>query len=213
MRGRRALWQSLTRAEDFEVSIFLTETDTRHSLLTKRKHFREPNKKGIQSNSNKLTGDTTDNAIEVEGAPVIRREESEKAELNLQDVPTAGDFPAIEDVSDAGSLFVDEGSDHQASKRPREVTNASRLGASAEPQAKRRKDAAPGEEESDEKKMSMSTTYEGFAIYGKVLCLVVNRKDKKGKERSEGQAMMEDWIASTQMPDEEENRVVIPAAE
>lgn len=209
--GRQVMRKLLTRAEDFEVSIFLTETDTRHSLLTKQKHFREPNKKGIKSNSNKLTGDTTDNAIQVEDAPVIRREESEE-ELDLQDVPAAEDFPAVEDVSDAGSLFVGENDDqdHQMSKRSRAATDASasETSASIEPQAKRRKNAAPGEEEGDDKKkMAMSTTYEGFAIYGSVLCLVVKRKDKKGKvkERSEGQAMMEDWIASTQMPAGEED--------
>ncbi|KIM97435.1 hypothetical protein OIDMADRAFT_169231 [Oidiodendron maius Zn] len=150
--------------------------------------------------------------VVVEDAPVIRREESEEEELDLQDVPAAEDFPAVEDVSDAGSLFVGENDDqdHQMSKRPRAATEASAsdISASTEPQAKRRKNAAPGEEESDDKKkMAMSTTYEGFAIYGSVLCLVVKRKDKRGKvkERSEGQAMMEDWIASTQMPAGEED--------
>jgi hypothetical protein len=38
-------WMILMLVEDFEVSIFLTETSTRHSLLTKQKHFREPKKK------------------------------------------------------------------------------------------------------------------------------------------------------------------------
>jgi hypothetical protein len=143
----------------------------------------------------------------VEDVPEIRREESEEG-LNLQDVPAAEEFPAVEDISDAGSLFVEEDEDQQASKRPRAATDASASDASTEPHAKRRKDAAPGEEESDDKKkMAMTTTYEGFAIYGRVLCLVVKRRDKKGKskERSEGQAMMEDWIASTQMPPGEED--------
>lgn len=193
--------------EDFEVSIFLTETDTRHSLLTKQKHFRDLHKKGIQSNSNKLTGGTTDTAIEVEDAPVIRREESEDDEVDLQDLPAAEELPTMEeDISDAGSLFVDDDDDEdrQAAKRPRAATDASASEASAtEPDAKRRKDSARGEEDSDDKKkMAMTTTYEGFAIYGRVLCLVVKRKGSKGKakERDEGQAMMEDWITSTQMP-------------
>src|SRR5271156_2518737 len=54
--------------DDFEVSIFLTETSTRHSLLTKHKHFREKGKDGLKSNSDKLTGAeaTSNEAIQVE---------------------------------------------------------------------------------------------------------------------------------------------------
>lgn len=172
------------------------------------------NKKALQSNSNKLTGGTTDTAIEVEEAPVIRREESED-ELDLQDLPVAEDFPAVEDVSDiseAGSLFVDEDEDRQTSKRPRAATDGSAPESppSAESHAKRRKNLAPAEEGDDKKKMLMDTTYEGFAIYGQVLCLVVKRKDKKGlgkreAAKSAGQVMMEDWISSTQMPPDEED--------
>lgn len=190
-------------AEDFEVSIFLTETDTRHSLLTKQKHLRDPHKEGLQSNSNKLTGGTTETAIEVEDAPAIRMEESEEEGFDLQDLPVAEEFPLVEDLSDAGSLFVDDDEDNQTSKRPRAGTDASGAsGTSIEPQAKRKKGAIEDEAGDDKKKMAMSTTYEGFAMYGRVLCLVVKRKDVKGKakERTEGQAMMEDWIASTQMP-------------
>jgi hypothetical protein len=138
----------------------------------------------------------------VEDVPVIRREDSEEEDVNLQDLPTADEFPPVddvEDVSDAGSLFVDDDEDHQAPKRPRVPTDASLSDLLSEPSAKRRKDAAGGEESDDKKKLAMSTTYEGFAIYGRVLCLVVKRKDSKGK-RTEGQVMMEDWIASTQMP-------------
>jgi hypothetical protein len=181
--------------------MFLTETSTRHSLLTKQKHFRAPQKKGLQSNSQKLTGGTTDTAIEVEDVPAIRREESEEDALNLQDLPAADDFPAVEDLSDADSLFADDDGDGpRASKRARAATNES-----SEPLPKRR---APPEEEAndDKKKMAMETSYDGFAIYGRVLCLVVKRKDKKGKgpAKTAGQAMMEDWITSTQLPAQED---------
>lgn len=143
---------------------------------------------------------------------MIRREESEDEGVNLQDLPPADEFPPVEDVedlSDAGSLFVDDDEDHQAPKRPRVPTDASLSDSLSEPSAKRRKHAAGGEEAGgaeegdDKKKLAMSTTYEGFAIYGRVLCLVVKRKDNKGK-RTEGQAMMEDWIASTQMPPDDD---------
>jgi hypothetical protein len=189
-------------AEDFEVSIFLTETSTRHSLLTKQKHFREPKKKNLQSNSHKLTGDTNDTPIEVEDGPVILREESEEDGLNLNDLPEAED-----DIED--SLFVEEDTGPRRSKRSRAPTQASSSPESSpgfEPLPKRRRDsqAAPGEDEGDDKKkLTMNTSYDGFSIYGRVLCLVVKRKDKKGKGPvglAGGQAMMEDWITSTQMP-------------
>jgi hypothetical protein len=197
---------SLMLPEDFEVSIFLTETSTRHSLLTKQKHFREPKKK-LQSNSHKLTGDTNDAPIEVEDGPVILREESEEDGLNLNDLPEAED-----DIED--SLFVEEEAGLRRSKRPRAPMQAlssspessSDFEPLAEPLPKRRKDkeVVPGEEESDvKKKMAMDTSYDGFSIYGRVLCLVVKRRDKKGKGPAGltgGQAMMEDWITSTQIP-------------
>jgi hypothetical protein len=200
-------------AEDFEVSIFLTETSTRHSLLYKQKHFRERGKKGIQSNSSKLMGATNDNAIEVEDAPVILREESEEDGLNLQDLPAA-ETPPSDDVD---SLFIAEDSGPRRSKRPRTTTNISSPPESSpesspgfEPLPKRSKntEGLPADEATDDKKkMAMDTSYDGFSIYGRLLCLVVKRKDKKGKEpvRSGGQAMMEDWITSTQMPPQEED--------
>ena len=184
--------------EDFEVSIFLTETSTRHSLLTKQKHFRDTGKKGLQSNSQKLTGATNDTAIDIEDAPVVRREESEEDELNLEDLPAA------EDVE---SLFVADDEGSRRSKRHRASINidSSSESSALSPRPKRRKEDEdhPTEEENDDKKkMAMETTYDGFSIYGRVLCLVVKRKDKRGKQpaMSGGQAMMEEWITSTQMP-------------
>jgi hypothetical protein len=197
----------LSVADDFEVSIFLTETSTRHSLLTKQKHFRDPNKKGLQSNSNKLTGDTNDTAIDVEDVPVIRREDSEEDGLNLQDLPAAED-----EISDADSLFVAD-EEPRRSKRAR-ATTATNIDSSPEssprfePAAKRRKDTdllRDEEQGDDKKKMAMDTSYDGFSMYRRVLCLVVKRKDAKGKgpAKTGAQVMMEDWITSTQMPPSE----------
>lgn len=92
--------------------------------------------------------------------------------------------------------------------------------------AKRRKNGATTAElemgRDDKKKLAMDISYEGFAIYGRVLCLVVKRRGDgagagKGKGLAAGggrssirpgqsgapagQAMMENWITSTQMPE------------
>ncbi|KAG9238223.1 hypothetical protein BJ875DRAFT_368349 [Amylocarpus encephaloides] len=181
--------------EDFEVSIFLTDTSTRHSLLTKHKHFRENSQKALTSNSTKITGGTHESAIEVDDIPNIRREEGEEDILDIADIPA---------VEDEDSLFVDDRP--RRSKRTRNAIDVdSSPTSSPEPAAKRSKDVATEstEGESDEKKkMTMETSYEGFAIYGRVLCLVVKRKDKRARGPSSGggQAMMEHWITSTQMP-------------
>jgi hypothetical protein len=56
----------------------------------------------------------------------------------------------------------------------------------------------------------MDVSYEGFAIYGRVLCLVVRRKDNPANAskanaasssvKPSGQANMDNWITSTQIP-------------
>ncbi len=203
--------------EDFEISIFLTEISARHSLLTKQKHFRDLNKKGIRSNSSKLTGATNDTAIEVEDVPVrpvensemeglLRREESDEHVVNLDDLPDADAEGAVS-VADSNtsedSLFVAEDDAPRGSKRPRASTDS-------DPLSKRQKgkDVVAVEEPDDKKKMAMDTSYDGFSIYGRVLCLIVKRRDTKGKGRADlipGQAQIEDWITSTQMPVQEED--------
>lgn len=93
-----------------------------------------------------------------------------------------------------------------------------------EPPAKRRRDNASADEleggRDDKKKLAMDISYEGFAIYGRVLCLVVKRREGSGKGKGVdvaagrgkagglssaapgGQAgMMENWITSTQLPE------------
>lgn len=208
--GKKKGVKDVVVEEDFEVSIFLTEMSTRHSLLTKQKHFRDKGKGNLQSNSSKLTGATNDTAIEVEDVPVIMRENSEEDGVNLQDLPSMEDTS-----SESDGLFVDQDIGPRRSKRPRATTNDSPPESSPgfEPLPKRRRDgheeetSAEGERD-DKKKMAMDTTYDGFAIYGRVLCLVVKRKDKKGKGPANSlgnSAMMEDWIASTQMPPPEDD--------
>lgn len=200
-------------AEDFEVSIFLTELSTGHSLLTKQKTFKDEGGR-LKSNADKMTG-TSDVPIQVQDdapPPVIVREESDEQEgqLDLADIPAAEDATTGEtsmgrvrrDKRRRGSsdgLFVsdcavDDG-DFQTQQSP---------------PSKRKKpdgarDPAVGERdgvEDDKKKMALNTSYEGFGIYGRILCLVVKRKGTvQGKQAATGagQAMLEGWIASTQV--------------
>ena len=154
--------------DDFEVSIFLREAGTRHSIMTRHKTF--GNRPKIKSNSNKLIG-TADAPVDVE-APVAAEEEPA---INLKDIPEN-----IPDESESSST---------------------RLG-------KRKREDTPEKEEaepSDEKKLGFNTTYEGFSIWGWILCLIVARRDTSKAKTGSGsnQALMEEWIC-TQAPQEYE---------
>lgn len=116
--------------DDFEVSVFLTDVDTKHHLIVKEKVFQS--KDGNTSNNTKAD-------------PVILQEDSDDEDL-------------------------------------------SRI-----PQA----DETGTENMQDDKKMAFNTNYNGFAIYGKVLCLLVERRT--GKKSSDGQALMQEWITASQM--------------
>ncbi|KAI0384256.1 hypothetical protein F5Y04DRAFT_239040 [Hypomontagnella monticulosa] len=245
--------------DDFEVSIFLTETSTRHALLTKHKHFHDTTQTKLTSNSRRLIGETNEVPIDVDATtemgPVLRREESddEDAAVILAAIPAADETRAGsssgrrpkrarrntetetdadrdegdqqnsdveiasdgQDEEDDDGLFVhdDPDDDDNASTRP--------------PPAKRRKGggAAPegdSAEDDDKKKLAMDISYEGFSIYGRVLCLVVKRREGNigpgpqppgrgnrtpvtgtthpTKPGGGGQAMMENFILSTQVP-------------
>jgi hypothetical protein len=243
------------------VSIFLTETDTRHSLLHKRKLFRDKIQTRLTSNSSKLMGASHDEPIDVEGqfpqregdddVPIIREEDGDDQNaINLADIPMADETAAdleptnrrpkrrrsrgqgqeaergSEDGSDAEVVIDDSDSsaDDELFVGEGESDESDAVTGPRPPKRRKEKAAAEGDTTAaaaaardDKKKMAMDISYEGFAIYGRVLCLVVKRrgdgaakssgsavtaraaKDQTG--RPGGQAMMENWIASTQLPE------------
>lgn len=179
---------------EFEVAIFLTELGNRHSLLKRQKVIKE--KEPLKSNSSKMLGGFAGASISVEDvapAPSIMEEAEEDNVLG--EIPEAETIASDDDEffstmpvrkrrrKESDALFVEEDSDETTSKR-------SRLREANE------------DDGDDKKKMALDTTYDGFSIYGKALCLIVKKRDVKGKEKTKpaGQAMMEDWITSTQMP-------------
>lgn len=313
-------------SDDFEVSIFLTETNTRHSLLYKHKHFRDTTQTKLTSNSSKLTGASRDAPIDLEdhaelAVPsaarrgggeedgttpirVLREEDDDEAVVPLHDIPAVGPGPDETNAkgltsppvmrpskrrrgpsgpgqgdnrdgaglggrarsppqgagpsayayvvdSDDDDLFVsDDDDESEQGARPSALAvgddeddedededEYEEEGRTTPPPAKRRRKGASlaaeaGPEEAqrdDKKKLAMDISYEGFSIYGRVLCLVIKRRDgmaagAKGKGKAVastsssssaaaargtragqsaapgGQAVMENWITSTQVP-------------
>jgi len=201
------LFNSLSCLDEFEVSIFLTETSTRHSLIYRTKHFRDKLPPKLESNSSKLIGETDSVPVDVDDefrAPVLQEEEEE---VRLSDIPVAetttrrskrqrgtvdpdqDDSEAFEDDETASAIEIDSDTEAPPHKRPRAQED-------------------DGLDTDDKKKLAMDVSYEGFAIYGQVLCLVVKKRASAAasnssggaKGRPEGQAMMENWISSTQVP-------------
>ncbi|KAH7155545.1 hypothetical protein B0J13DRAFT_618978 [Dactylonectria estremocensis] len=209
--------------DDFEVSIFLMETATRHSLLSRTKHFREKLPPKIESNSTRLISETDRTAVDVDAGdygPALRQEDDDD-NIDLADIP-AVDSVRRSKRQRRGRGRDDEDTDIDADASDEDETaSAVEISDTEAPPQKRRRarthlsDDSPDEND-DKKKLAMDVSYEGFAIYGSVLCLVVKKRDSgKATEsghrasgaaaggsgsRPEGQAMMENWISSTQMP-------------
>jgi len=180
--------RDIVHEDDFEVSIFLTETSTTHSILTKQKSFAD--KPQLKSNSNKL-GDwlnNQDNPLDVEAGEVPRvLLEEDAEETRLQDIPEARN-------AQNDGIFV-----HSSDEEDEEVFQTQ------QPLSKKRKRVSDKSQEvsragDDKKKLALSTAYEGFSIYGRILCLIVKRKD--GVKRTtatgatSGSQMLENWVST-----------------
>ena len=217
--------------DDFEVSVFLTETSSRHSILRKMKTVKTETGR-LGTTNGKMTG-TREVPVEVgEGLPpgLLNEEDGDEDEdggVRMADIPSAARLETanvpkeesredliVSDHSDEG-----EGGGDDAQKTHGVDSRGTRRRPMREEDEGGRSDGEENEEEEDDekKKLGMETTYDGFSIYGRILCLVVKRKGGstgtgtgtargKNKEKASGgagaggqQAMMEEWITSTQM--------------
>jgi hypothetical protein len=115
---------------------------------------------------------TKETPFEIDNDEVqVLREESDEEKVRLQDIPEA------QASENQDTISISEDSDGSAEDT----------------------EDVPEEEQEDKKKMALNTTYDGFQIYGRILCLVVKRKDPgRGKQMEPSPVMMEDWISSTQ---------------
>ena len=185
----------------------MTELSSRHSILKKHKTFLGKGGK-IKSNSAKLTG-TREEPVDVEeeeeanGENLVRQESTEDGDgsLGLNSIPAARHGDATKAISrdegpaDDDSLFISEESEESEMEPPRTPHGKK---TSAPPTQTEVQDTEP--EEDEKKKSAFTTTYDGYGIHNRILCLVVKRKGQKSKPAvgGTGQVMMEDWITSTQ---------------
>lgn len=140
--------------------------------------------------------------------PRILREEDEDEVIHLSDVPEAGPIPAsnkrsrgaeednvIISDSDNVSLSPEQAPSRKRTRRPDQY------------------DGDPSMGDDDKKNFGLTTNYDGFSIYGRILCLIVKRK---GPRTSTGgavmarssQKMLENWVstqAAAEQEDDEDN--------
>lgn len=179
----------------------MTETSSRHAILKKDKRAKSE-KPRLGTTKGRLAGyGTRDVPVEVGDDvdwPMIREQSEERVNPPLADIPVARDGPT-ENASGGSQreeedpLFVSDGSDDEGL----------RTGANIPAHEVKAEPTPAGRENGDDekKKLTMETMYDGFTIYGRILCLVVKRRGTaRGKDLAgnAGPAMMEEWIASTQ---------------
>ncbi|KAL4890040.1 hypothetical protein BDV59DRAFT_101461 [Aspergillus ambiguus] len=158
--------------EDFEVSLFLRESRTRHSLLTRYKEFED---NPDQRTTSAVAG-TAETGIIID---------SEDEDVDLHAIPRA--YADNEETHrKRGPDPEDSGEGESASKRQRNESPVT-----------------------EDKKLRFRTNYEGFNIFGWVLCLLVTRKGGRPGARMAAsepghQPLMEEWISSQAQVDLDE---------
>nr|OQO19369.1 hypothetical protein B0A51_13118 [Rachicladosporium sp. CCFEE 5018] len=178
--------------EDFEVVMFLTEMVGRYSLIAKKKTFGDGGKGRLKGNGGKLTGWLGGGGGREE--PLVMREDDEE-DVKLDDIAEADTVAekrkAVNGEGDEDEPYLLGSSEDEAlpaSKRLKrgqaEVENGDDDGAN-----------------DDKKKLALNTSYDGFSIYGRILCLIVKRKGKKTPAHASapavaGSQMMENWVST-----------------
>lgn len=149
---------------------------------------------------------TSENPIRIDEdkeVPAILHEEDDDV-VELKDIPKASKSKKRKSVNDKDR----EGDDDEAafvSSSDEEFFATQR----ANPSKRRKRTEEPEkvpddppaheDEQDDKKKLFLDTSYDGFSIYGRILCLIVARKSKKEPAVSAstgGNQTMEQWVST-----------------
>ncbi|ORY02481.1 hypothetical protein BCR34DRAFT_605580 [Clohesyomyces aquaticus] len=223
VKSRKKGVKDVVVEDDFEVSIFLTDLSSRHSVLTKQKTFKD--KPRLQSNSGKLTSWLTTGTneqpviiAEESQEPIVLEEGNDGPEIDLNSIPEAGvNNHATEKssqskrrrrnpVQDSPSEISDSDDSFQLESAP--LTKRSRGNITDLNDVGSGDDGA--ETQDDKKKLGLNTSYDGFSIYGRILCLVVKRKGPRASAGGSGapiqvstsQQMLENWVSTQAAADD-----------
>lgn len=184
------------------MAVFLTEVSSRHAILRKDQILpKEKPRLGTKKGKMAMVG-TRDTPLAVEDGEDfhVAGDEDLEGHVNLEEIPMAsadeeeGDLNQGGRQEERGATVSDDSGDGRTQRQSMPCLKG--INPSPMPITSERN-------EDDKKKMAVKTTYDGFSIHGRILCLVVKRKGIAGRGQvgGTGQAMMEEWIASTQMGD------------
>lgn len=125
--------------------------------------------------------------------PVLQEESDEPT--NLDDIP---ELPQTEQLGEQDNredtLFVHESDDSELAFQSQRSTESSRTLRSQRQKQSHGLDTQPSE---DKKKLALRTYYDGFSIYGRVLCLVIRRRGTRiSAAAASSQQLMENWIST-----------------
>lgn len=192
----------------------MTELSCRHSVLSKQKIFKD--RARIQSNSGKLTSwlttttatGTIDEPVVINediAPPIVIREEDGDEPADLSNIPEAKSvekqrrYTAHQNRrSDTRSADIcshwSNGESLDMSISGAEITKAGASNAGH--------DSGDGPRADDKKKLGLNTSYDGFSIYGRILCLVVKRRGgRKPTSAASSQAILETWVSTQAVKD------------
>lgn len=178
--------------DEFEVAVFLRESRTRHSLLTRHKTFEggDNNNKGLKKDVQ--IGEATPTNSQRDATSGILVESDSESDLDLRTIPQA--------TTDTGS----DKRQREESERPIDSQDSQRP-------SKRSKTGEQSlqnldDEADEETKLRFRTNYESFNICGWVLCLLVTRRGERSKtiavsSEPARQVLMEEWISTQAQAD------------
>ena len=162
--------------DEFEVALFLRESRTRHSLLTRQKTFDEPDDDKTK---------TVDRSATTAETGILVESDDEAGEPDLHNIPPAS---------------ADDEDDVSTNKRSAEDSNTPDNQRASKRQKGKQIEPPIQDDEEDEKKLRFRTNYESFNIYGWVLCLLVTRKGdaarKEAPSEPKRQVLMEEWMST-----------------
>lgn len=144
---------------------------------------------------------TSEDAIDVEGGgedAVVIREESDEDENAALGLGVSRNGKRRRDEDEEDSLFIQDEEIDVSEDEGFQPTNK-RVRTNADGDG----DEEGGEAgEDDKKKLALNTSYDGFSIYGRILCLVVKRRGGQngrlpgGLADQNGQQMLENWVST-----------------
>ena len=142
-----------------------------------------------------VAGETVEIPDDSDDAEISILQEDDDGLVNLDDIPELDPTEQDEENErDDDELFVQDSEDSEPAFQRRRSTDPTRRRIAWERKETEASKVATSE---DKKKLSLRTYYDGFSIYGRILCLVIRRRGGRGSAATaSSQQLMENWVST-----------------